>query len=174
MSISAKSGCSQHFSDRTPSTNRSNENQTSNSVEQDSLQKQSEIATPQNKLLPEVDLDSSYSYQADFKIALTGLAKGNTLSEIERNIESQSKFINSLKNSGASIRTLAKIIPYLDKVCTEAEATFKSLPEAEIKQLHDREITKPSQKPDPSNELSKKSPKPSSQTSTLNIEHDLA
>lgn len=162
----------QHFSYH--SSNRSNENQVSNRVEQDSLQKPSEIATPQNKLLPEIDLDSSYSYQADFKIALTSLAKGNTLSEIERNIESQSKFINSLKNSGASIRTLAKIIPYLDKVCTEAEATFKSLSEVEIKQLREREITKPSQKPDPSNELSKKFLKPSSQTPTLNIEHDLA
>jgi Zn-dependent M32 family carboxypeptidase len=80
--------------------------------------------------------------------------------------ESQSKFINNLKSSGASVRTLAEITPYLDEICAEAEATFKSLPEAEIKQLRDRvtiELNHPS-------ELSKYSQIPNSQTPISDIE----
>ena len=142
----------QHFSDRTLSINCSTKNQASHKIEQNSSTKQTTLSTSQNKLSPgAVDLSSNYDRQADLKIAITGFAKGNSLLKIERDIESQSKFINNLKNSGASIRTLAKIIPYLDEICTEAEATYKSLPEAEIKQLRDRVTTEPNR----SSELSK-------------------
>ncbi len=129
------------------------------------------VALSQNKLsLGEVDLDSNYDRQADLKIAITGFAKGNSLLEIERDIELQSKFINSLKNSGASIRTLAKIIPYLDEICTEAEATYKSLPETEIKQLRDRVTTEPNYKPNRSSKLSKDSQIPSYEAPISDIE----
>jgi hypothetical protein len=161
----------QHFSDRPPSINCSTKNQASHKIEQNSSTKQTTLSTSQNKLSPgEVNLSSNYDRQADLKIAVTGFAKGNSLLEIERDIESQSKFINSLKNSGASIRTLAKIIPYLDEICTEAEATFKSLPETEIKQLRDRVTTEPNHKPNRSSELSKNFQIPNCEASTSDIE----
>ena len=161
----------QHFSDRTPSVSCSTKNQASHRIGQNSSTKQTTLSTSQNKLSPrEVDLSSNYDRQSDLKIAITGFAKGNSLLEIERDIESQSKFINSLKNSGASIRILAKIIPYLDEICTEAEATFKSLPETEIKQLRDRVTTEPNHKPNRPSKLAKNSQIPNCEASTSDLE----
>ncbi len=83
-----------------------------------------------------IPFDPDLSPQADLKLAIQGFAEGKPLAQIKQDIEASSKNFNITKIPSAPMRALAQKIQYLDLVCTEAQAVFKSLSEMEIKQLH--------------------------------------
>lgn len=81
-----------------------------------------------------IPFDSDLSSQADLNLAIQGFAEGKPLAQIKQDIEASSKNFNVTKIPSAPMRALAQKIQYLDLVCTEAQAVFKSLSEMEIKQ----------------------------------------
>lgn len=82
-----------------------------------------------------IPFDPDLSPQADLNLAIQGFAEGKPLAQIKQDIEVNSKNFNVTKIPSSPMRALAQKIQYLDLVCTEAQAVFKSLSEMEIKQL---------------------------------------
>ena len=82
-----------------------------------------------------ISFDPDLSPQSDLNLAIQGFAEGKPLAQIKQDIEAGSKNFNVTKIPIAPMRALAQTIQYLDLVCTEAQAVFKSLSEMEIKQL---------------------------------------
>ena len=79
-----------------------------------------------------ISFDPDLSFKTDLNLAIQGFADGKPLAQIKQDIEASSKNFNVTKILSAPMRALAQKIQYLDLVCTEAQAVFKSLSEMEI------------------------------------------
>jgi hypothetical protein len=80
-----------------------------------------------------ISFDPDLSFKTDLNLAIQGFAEGKPLAQIKQDIKASSKNFNVTKIPSAPMRALAQKIQYLDLVCTEAQAVFKSLSEMEIK-----------------------------------------